>query len=257
MTAVLANKYINMILNKRTRHMVGALKNLIALSLALGLLALCNGPAFAAKEPENQSAEEVIEGMVKFSGGLMSVQARDSRPEELMKEVGEKCSIKIVLYGEVFTDAPVNIQFHQVPVRQGIERILRTARIKNYLTHFGETDENRERIVQLDLIGKKGGQRELTSGSSPQLKKQLAEQIKAPTENPQPKVVPPQMGKDDAERMQQNFLNMMDQILEQKFEKGEEPDPTAILQLFNDMVPPEMRDKIPPEVLEQMEKLKE
>jgi hypothetical protein len=50
---------------------------------------------------------------------------------------------------------------------------------------------------------------------------------------------------------------MMDQILEQKFEKGEEPDPTAILQLFNDMVPPEMRDKIPPEVLEQMEKLKE
>jgi hypothetical protein len=89
------------------------------------------------------------------------------------------------------------------------------------------------------------------------VKKQLAEQIKAPTENPQPKVVPPQMGKDDAERMQQNFLNMMDQILEQKFEKGEEPDPTAILQLFNDMVPPEMRDKIPPEVLEQLEKLKE
>ena len=90
MTAVLANKYINMILNKHSRHMAGALKIFIALSLALGLLALCNRPAFAAKEPENQAAEEAMEGMVKFSGGLMSVQARDSRPEELMKEAGGK-----------------------------------------------------------------------------------------------------------------------------------------------------------------------
>jgi len=39
---------------------------------------------------------------------------------------------------------------------------------------------------------------------------------------------------------------MMDQILEQKFEQGEEPDPATIIQLFNDMVPPEMRDKLPP-----------
>ncbi len=31
----------------------------------------------------------------------------------------------------------------------------------------------------------------------------------------------------------------------------------TILQLFNDMVPPDMRDKLPPEILEQMEKLKE
>jgi len=237
--------------------MVGALKNLIALSLAIGLLALCNGPACAAKEPENHASEEAMEGNVKLAGGLLSVQVRDLRSEELMKELGEKCSIKIVLYGDVFTDVPVSIQFHKVPVRQGIERILRTVRIKNYLTHFGETDEDRERIVQLDLIGKKGGQRELTRGSYPRVQKQITEQIKATAEDNKPKAVPPQMGKDDAERMQQNFLNMMDQILEQKFEKGEEPDPAAILQLFNDMVPPEMRDKIPPEVLEQMEKLKE
>lgn len=238
-------------------HSAAALKNLLALSLALCLLAAFNQPACAANEPENHSAEEMMEGSVKCAGGLMSVQARDMRPEELMKELGEKCAIKIVLYGDVFSDAPVSVQFHKVPVRQGVERILRMAKIKNHLTHFAETDEDRDRIVQLDLIGKKGGQRELTQGSYPNLRKQLSEQIKTTPENNQPRVMPPQMGKDDAERMQQNFLNMMDQILEQKFEKGEEPDPAAILQLFNDMVPPEMRDKIPPEILEQMEKLKE
>jgi hypothetical protein len=257
MTAVLANKYITMLIHHRTSHMPGSIKIFITLSLAVCLLFLCNGPALAAKEPETRASEEAMEGNVKLAGSLLSVQARDLKPEDLMKELGEKCAIKIVLYGDVFTDTPVSMQFHQVPVRQGIERILRTVRIKNYLTHFGETDEDRDRIVQLDLIGKKGGQRELTRGSYPRVQKQIAEQIKATAEDNKPKAVPPQMGKDDAERMQQNFLNMMDQILEQKFEKGEEPDPTAILQLFNDMVPPEMRDKIPPEVLEQMEKLKE
>jgi len=238
-------------------HSAAALKNLLALCLVLCLIVAFNQPACVVNEPENHTAEEVMEGSVKFAGGLMSVQARDMRPEELMKELGEKCAIKIVLYGDVFTDAPVSVQFHQVPVRQGVERVLRMAKIKNYLTHFAETEQDRDRIVQLDLIGKKGGQRELTRGSYPNLRKQLTEQIKTTPENNPPRVVPPQMGKDDAERMQQNFLNMMDQILEQKFEKGEEPDPAAILQLFNDMVPPEMRDKIPPEILEQMEKLKE
>jgi len=242
---------------KLSPYATAALKNLLALSLALCLLAVFNRPACAAKEPENHASDEAMEGSVKCAGGLMSVQARDMRPEELMKELGEKCAIKIILYGDVFTETPVSIQFQQVPLRQAIERVLRMAKIKNHLTHFAETDEDRDRIVQLDLIGKKGGQRELTQGSYPNLRKQLAEQIKTTPENNQPRVVPPQMGKDDAERMQQNFLNMMDQILEQKFEKGEEPDPAAILQLFNDMVPPEMRDKIPPEILEQMEKLKE
>jgi hypothetical protein len=243
-------------------HMPEALNYLKTLSLALCLLLVCTGPASAAREPESHAAEESMEGPVKFASGLLSVQVRDMKPEELIKEVGEKCVIKIVLYGEVFTDTPVSLQFHQAPVRQGIERILRTLRIKNYLTRFGENDEDRDRIVQLDLIGKKGGQRELTRGAYPQVQKQIIEQVKAEqaktaAEDIKPKAVPPQMGRDDAERMQQNFLNMMDQILEQKFEKGEEPDPAAILQLFNDMVPPEMRDKIPPEILEQMEKLKE
>jgi hypothetical protein len=237
--------------------MPGAINFFITLSLAVFLFFSCNRAALAARESENHAADEAMEGNVKLAGGLLSVQARDLKPEDLMKELGEKCAIKIVLYGDVFSDIPVSMQFHQVPVRQGIERILRTVRIKNYLTHFGESGEDRDRIVQLDLIGKKGGQRELTRGSNPLVQKQIPEQIKATAEENKQKAVPPQMGKDDAERMQQNFLNMMDQILEQKFEKGEEPDPAAILQLFNDMVPAEMRDKIPPEILEQMEKLKE
>jgi hypothetical protein len=242
---------------KRSRYMAGAAKNMLVLAVVICLIFAFSSPARAAKDPENHAAEEVMEGSVKVADGLMSVQARDMRPEDLMKELGEKCAIKIVLYGDVFPDFQMSVQFHQVPVRQAIERILRLAKIKNYLTHFGETAEDRDRVVQLDLIGKKGGQRQLTSGSFPNVRRQIAEQTQPAAVDSRSNPVPPQKGREDAERMQQNFLNMMDQILEQKFEKGEEPDPAAILQLFNDMVPPEMRDKIPPEILEQMEKLKE
>jgi hypothetical protein len=215
-------------------------------------------PAFiqAKESAELHSPEEAIEGAVKFSNGLISVHARDMRPEDLMKELGEKCSIKIVLYGDVFTDAPVSVQFQQAPMRLGVQRILRLANIKNFLMHFAE-GEQKVRIVQLDLIGKKGGQRELTSGTAQAPKLNVVEEIKTNVVEPQPQVVMPQINKEDADKFQQNFLNMMDQILEQKFEQGEEPDPATIIQLFNDMVPPDMRDKLPPELLEQMEKLKE
>jgi hypothetical protein len=85
----------------------------------------------------------------------------------------------------------------------------------------------------------------------------VTEEAKTNVVEAPPPMVMPQINKEDADKFQQNFLNMMDQILEQKFEQGEEPDPATIIQLFNDMVPPEMREKLPPEVLEQMEKLKE
>jgi hypothetical protein len=210
-----------------------------------------------AKEgADPHSPEDTIEGAVKFSNGLISVQARDMRPEDLMKELGEKCAIKIVLYGDVFTDAPVSVQFQQAPMRQGVQRVLRLANIKNFLMHFAE-GEQKARLVQIDLIGKKGGQRELTSGTAAAPKPNVVEEIKTNIVEPQPQVVMPQINIEDADKFQQNFLNMMDQILEQKFEQGEEPDPATIIQLFNDLVPPDMRDKLPPEVLEQMEKLKE
>jgi len=215
-------------------------------------------PAFimAKDSAEPHPADEVIEGAVKYANGFISVQARDMRSEDLMKELGEKCAIKIIIYGDVFTDTPVSVQFQQIPVRLGVQRILRLANIKNFLMHFAE-GEPQPRLVQLDLIGKKGGQRELTSGSAPTPKPAPAEEVKNPVAEAPQQIVPPQISKEDADKFQQNFLNMMDQILEQKFEQGEEPDPATILQLFNDMVPPDMRDKLPPEILEQMEKLKE
>jgi hypothetical protein len=231
--------------------------NIMRILLAAFVLLIFYPSFIQAKESaEPHSQEEALEGAVKFSNGLITVQARDMRPEDLMKELGEKCAIKIVLYGDVFTDAPVSVQFKQSPMRQGVQRVLRLANIKNFLMHFAE-GEQKARLVQLDLIGKKGGQRELTSGAAPAPKPTVTEEVKTNVTEPQPQVVMPQINKEDADKFQQNFLNMMDQILEQKFEQGEEPDPATIIQLFNDMVPPDMRDKLPPEVLEQMEKLKE
>ncbi len=101
---------------------------------------------------------------VRFEKGLLSINVRDIRSEDLMKEVGEKCNIEIVVLGEVFSEIPISSGFKDVPVNAGIKRLLRCSGITNYLMHFDDVD-NGSKIVRLDLIGKKGGEKYLTDRS--------------------------------------------------------------------------------------------
>ena len=182
--------------------------------------------------------------VVVCSDGILSVTAREIRSEDLMKDIGEKCGIKIVAVGDVFSEVPVSLNFQKQTVRKGIERVLRVVNIPNYLLHFQDSD-NGSGIIEIDLIGKKGGERHLTEGSVRKAR------VKKPA------IKPAKRKKDRKEdaKIQQNFLNIMDEILNSKLGDGEEPDPSEILRLFKEVVPPEMRDQIPPEVLEELEKL--
>jgi hypothetical protein len=209
-----------------------------------------------------------LDGNLSCSEGLLSVEAMEVQPEDLVKELGEECDIKIVLYGEVFSELPISIKFYDLPLRQGIERVLRVAKIKNYLMHFEHIEEEKDRIVEIDLIGKKGGERELTSGlaskgrsrapdESTQVKTEIEDDSQKEEKEEEGKVFESKLKKEDAQKIQESFLDIMDQILEQQFEEGEEPDPAAILKLFKDVVPQEMEKHIPPEFLEELEKLSE
>lgn len=210
--------------------------------------------------PEAEAEQDFGSGNVAFAKGFLSIDARETRSEDIMKEIGEKCGIKVVVYGEVFSEVPISLKFKNMPVRKGIKRVLRMAQISNYLMHFERTDDD-SRIIEIDLIGKKGGEKHLTSGSdfgaiikSEPIKKARKDFLK----NRQKKKALKnrnQLKKEDAERIQENFLNIMDQVLKSQLEDGEEPDPIEILKLFKEVVPPEMKDLIPPEVLEELERL--
>ena len=207
------------------------------------------GAGFTAAE-DNASTEGVV-----CLNGVLRVQVKDMRPEDLMKEIGEKCGIKIVVIGEVFSEVPISMRFQDMPVRTGIERVLRRAGIANHILHFG-TGDNGTRVVELDLIGKKGGEEYLTQGTVPAAKpREPTPAARQAEKREAKKAAKENLDKAEAQKIQENFLNIMDEVLNAQLRDGEEPDPAEIIKLFKEVVPPEMRDQIPPEVLEELEKL--
>ena len=100
------------------------------------------------------SADDYIEEGVSFENGLLSINVKDMRPEDLIKEISEKCKIELIVLGEVFSEFPVSIRFNDVPVQKGIKQVLRRSNIPRHLMYFG-TGDNGTKIVRLDLIGDK------------------------------------------------------------------------------------------------------
>lgn len=201
------------------------------------------------------AAEGGEEDMVTCSDGFLSVSARDVRGEDLMKEIGECCGIKIIVHGEVFSEVPVSIRFEKLPMRTAIKRILRVTDIPNHLIHF-ETNDNGTRIAELDLIGKKGGERHLTrGGGSTHSTARRSPPAREPDPEPVPERFPPALDSEETAKIQENFLKIMDKVLKAQLEEGAEPDPGEVLKMFKEAVPEDMKDQIPPEVLEELERL--
>lgn len=218
--------------------------------LLFGLVFLCALPVVAQEIEEDLNGETV-----SYENGLISVHAKDTRPEDLMKEIGEKCNIEIVVQGEVFSEIPVSSRFDNLPLRDGVKRVLRCSGITNHLMHFGPGD-NSTKIVRIDLIGKKGGEKRLTDrtvNKENERARKVRERVQAKRDARKKARKEPPISKDEMEELQQNFMNVMDDVLKEKFMNGEQPDPQEVLRIFNEAVPPDIREKMPPEVLEQLE----
>ena len=136
----------------------------------------------------------------------------------------------------------MSVQFAQLPLRRGIKRLLRVAQISNYMMHFTDTD-----LTGLDLIGEKGGETHLTVGDRASAKPTVQ------PVTPRAGIVPGQMPAID-EQVQEEFLKAMDEILSAQLASGEEPDPAEVMRIFKEVVPPEVKDQIPPEILQEIEK---
>ncbi len=175
----------------------------------------------------------------------LSVSASDMSAEDLLKAVGEACGIRMLLRGEVFTDDVFSVQFETMPVRTGLERILRVVNIPNHMMHFEETARGK-RIKQVDLIGKKGGERQLTTGTPP-AKTKKGPDYTAKTE----------LGQQQEEERQEKIIEQFEEILDEQLEKGNKPNRAKMLEMLQQALPEEMQGQIPEEVLEELEELTE
>jgi hypothetical protein len=203
---------------------------------------------------------------VSCGDGMLKIDAPNVKAEDLMRDIGDKCGIKIVVFGDAFDEKPIGVRFQQQAVRKGLQRVLRIANIPNFVLHFDNNTAS-PRIVELDIMGKKGGERQLTSGTGRTV---VAAPVSAPAPQPPPatakepekpagsqKLGDKQAPKFDpkdivSDKTQQDFMKVMDEMMRAQ-EAGQEPDPAEVLRIFKEVVPPEIRSQIPPDVLKEIE----
>lgn len=180
----------------------------------------------------------------------LSVNAADMKAEDLLRAIGEACGIKIVVRGDVFTEDSFSVQFENMPVRTGLERILRVVNLPNHMMHFEETN-SRKRVREINLIGKKGGERQLTSGEPGGEPKRPDRQSR----KNQPQTEKPGLRQQPEEAQQEKAIELMDEILEEQTEDGNTSDPADVPEMPRQTLPEETPGQLPadePQGLEQL-----
>lgn len=178
----------------------------------------------------------------------LSVNAENMKAEDLLKAIGEACGIKVVLRGDVFTEDTFSVQFENMPVRTGLERILRVVNLPNHMMHFEETN-SRKRVREINLIGKKGGERQLTSGEPSDEPKRPDRQSR----HAQPQTEKPGLGKQQEEEPQEKAIEPMDEILDAQTEDENKPDPAEVPEMPLQTLPEKMPSRIPADVPQGLE----
>jgi hypothetical protein len=167
----------------------------------------------------------------------LSVNAADIKAEDLLKAIGEACGIKIVVRGDVFTDDSFSVQFEKMPIRAGLERILRVVNLPNHMMHFEETN-SRNRVREINLIGKKGGERQLTSGEPSEAPKQ-------PSRKNQPQTKKPGLEQQQEEEQPEQAIELMDEILNAQTEDGSKPELAEVPEMPQQTLPEKTPGQIP------------
>jgi hypothetical protein len=215
----------------------------------LSVLLLCISLLLFAEAPR---AETVV-----CDEASLSVKASNMKAEDLITAIGNACGIKMVLRGELFTEDVYSVQFEKLPVRAGLERVLRIVNIPNNMMHFSEID-GRQRVVEINLIGTKGGERQLTAGASqalpiPRVLPVQQTPVQAPEEQLPVNAEQTPEEDDEEEELAETLIDLFDDILDKYFDDEDEPDPAAVMEMFHQAIPEEMRGNIPPEVMEEIE----
>ncbi len=199
---------------------------------------------------------------VVCDASTISVNAADMKAEELIKAVGTSCGIRMVVRGELFNDDVFSLQFESMPVRAGIDRVLRTLKIPNHMLNFAGTGPSR-RIVEILLVGKGGGERELTPAASPAVPAIKPDPKKPAQPQPQAKAEPEPGAEKTArqeaaeDERQEKYMDLLDKVLDEHFENEENINPEQVLEMYRQALPEDMRDNIPAEVMEEVEQLGE
>jgi len=97
----------------------------VSMPLAITMAALCLTDNYRILRADAPAGEEPLD--IKFSDGQLSARLKNSPLEKVLKEIMHQSGARIWLHDTI--DATVTIEFQNVPVGEGIRRILKD---KNY-----------------------------------------------------------------------------------------------------------------------------
>lgn len=116
---------------------------------------LCFSPIGWAKEKK----KDAVVFVKKDPGGYsLSVNAHNVMLEEIIKELTEKCNIRVVVYEKAIISLPVSVSFKELRLEEGIKRVVKAAGVKSHLITYREGKVKGPEIVEISLLGsgKKG-----------------------------------------------------------------------------------------------------
>jgi cell division protein YceG involved in septum cleavage len=81
--------------------------------------------------------------------GSLSVDAVKVHPEALFAELGKQCNMEVSLRGNTLANEEITIHFENLPVKEGVKKLVKACSFKNYLIDFQEGSKKSAKLVLL------------------------------------------------------------------------------------------------------------
>jgi hypothetical protein len=89
---------------------------------------------------------------IKYEKGMLSVQADSVKPQTLFFELGKQCNIEVIARGNVFPDQGISVNFHELPIKDGVRAMVKASTLPNCLMDFQEDKDGEMRLARVVLI---------------------------------------------------------------------------------------------------------
>jgi hypothetical protein len=107
---------------------------------------------------------------ITYQNGLLSVTAQNVKTEALFTALGKQCAIEVVTHGNVFPEGEATISFENLPVKEGVKKLVKACGLKNYLIDFQGDAPESKKLAKIELFIGGSGSKVLNKAVEPQEK---------------------------------------------------------------------------------------
>ncbi len=108
------------------------------------------------------NSDASTQNIITIKGGMLSIDARDISPENVLKELGKTCGIEMVINSNSIPDVLISIRYKDVELVEGIKGIIKGIGVKNYMVQYKKIG-NKNCISRIEFIGSTIDSKGLTS----------------------------------------------------------------------------------------------